>query len=111
MGEHIQNLTEARDCVHAARAAFDAFMVMLSGDQPIKQEGLYFLLQPVAGNLEQAEQCLNLVAAAPAAPGSPFTAGQEAAIRREFMEAVRRNEIRDEMRVALRAARQESAHG
>lgn len=61
MTEHAETLAEARDRLHEARAAFDAFMVMLSGAQAIEQEGLYYLLQPVAGNLEHAEKCLALI--------------------------------------------------
>lgn len=61
MFEHAETLVEARDRLHEARSAFDAFLLMLSGAQAINQEGLYYLLQPVASNLEQAEKCLALL--------------------------------------------------
>lgn len=62
MGEHVESLNEARDLLHEARAAFDAFLVMLSGAEAVQQEGLYFLLRPVADNLQQAEERLDLMA-------------------------------------------------
>lgn len=62
MSDQIETLNEARDLMHEARSAFDAFMVMLGGANAIKQEGLFFLLRPVADTLQQIEERLDMMA-------------------------------------------------
>jgi len=61
MCDNGNTLNEARDMMHEARSAFDAFMVMLGGAQALNQEGLYFLLRPVGDALHQVEDRLDLL--------------------------------------------------
>lgn len=61
MGDDAEVLNEARDLVHEASAAIDALMGMLSGAEAVNQEGLFYLLRPLADNLQQAEERLDLM--------------------------------------------------
>jgi hypothetical protein len=62
MSNEPSDLNEARDMLHEARTAFDAFIELLNGEQPLNQEGLYYLLRPLSDTLHQVEERLDLMA-------------------------------------------------